>query len=121
MPDARSAFERLTQHARLEPAITRSARRGMAWLAYRDGRVGDAVKEFKRALKGADAKHEAAAIRDIERGLRRARYLSGARDVTLKDLARAEQRSRVDLAMRLGGRRIRNRVRAFLAARQVTR
>jgi len=114
LKEARGAFDHVTETSGVEARIVRNAHRGRAWIAYREGRLGHAVKEFKRALKGAHPDREAAAIRDIQRGLRRASYLAGDATVTIRDMAKQEEASRVELAVRLTTRRIRNRLRTVL-------
>jgi tetratricopeptide (TPR) repeat protein len=121
LSEASAAFRRVKVEVGLEPSLIRDTQHGLAWIAYREGNVEDAIKHFRRALKGTDPKREAALVRDIERGLRRAQYLAGAGKVTLKDLARGERRSRVDLAIRLQGRAMANRLSRLVGRARVNR
>jgi Flp pilus assembly protein TadD len=103
-------FKRVALAQSADPAAARDAFHGRGWVAYREGRVKHAVKEFAKALRISAPPLKPAAGREIRMGLRRARYLAGDDHLSLAEIARREEASVFHLALKLHGRTLQNRV-----------
>jgi tetratricopeptide (TPR) repeat protein len=115
LQQANAMFKRVVIAQGVDPGTARDAFHGRGWVAYREGRVNDAVKEFVRALRITAPLPEAATGREIRRGLRRARYLAGNGNLTLREIARREETWVLHLALNLQGRTFQNHIASMFA------
>jgi tetratricopeptide (TPR) repeat protein len=110
LQQANAIFKQVVRLPWVDPAIARDAFHGLGWVAYREGRVNHALKEFLRAMRITDPPPTPATLAEIKMGVRRARYLAGTGNVTLADIARHEKRSVLHVLLHLQGRTLQNRI-----------
>jgi tetratricopeptide (TPR) repeat protein len=111
LDSADRAFKRALRHPEMDATLRLEALRGRAWIAYRQGRVHDSMKIFRRASRLARRHGSADVKQDVERGFLRASYLAGTGDTTLAALAEACQTSKLETAIRMSAASLRSRLR----------